>query len=120
VRTIGTLAFTAALTAALTACGDTSAPARQPAAATPSLPVQPSPFPDVGMSPDVSNAAISACRSKLDAETDGNIEIVGSEYSEANVVVYMVVGPQRAPWRCLTANDARYAEVEFMGSEGAL
>lgn len=81
---------------------------------------QPSPFPNVGMSPDVSDAAINACRNALDAQTDGAIEVVGSEYSEANVLVYMVVGPQRAPWRCFTANDASYADVEFVGSEGAL
>ena len=86
-----------------------------------SAPQQPaSPIPNVGFSPDVSDAAISACRNALDAQTDGNIDVVGSEYSEANIVVYMTVGSNRAPWKCFTANDGRYANTEFMGSEGAL
>jgi hypothetical protein len=46
--------------------------------------------------------------------------VVGSEYSEANVVVYLTVGSNRAPWKCFTANDGSYANTEFMGSEGAL
>jgi ABC-type glycerol-3-phosphate transport system substrate-binding protein len=86
-----------------------------------SAPQQPaSPIPNVGFSPDVSNAAITACRNALDAQTDGTIDVVGSEYSEANVVVYMTVGANRAPWKCFTANDGRYANTELMGSEGAL
>jgi len=84
-------------------------------------PQQPaSPIPNVGFSPDVSDTAITACRNALDAQTDGNIDVVGSEYSEANIVVYMTVGSNRAPWKCFTANDGRYANTEFMGSEGAL
>jgi hypothetical protein len=84
-------------------------------------PQQPaSPIPNVGFSPSVSNAAITACRNVLAAQTQGSIDVVGSEYSEANVVVYMTVGSNRAPWKCFTANDGRYAETEFMGSEGPL
>ena len=96
----------------LAACAaQTQAPAPQQPA---------SPIPNVGFSPDVSNAAITACRNALDAQTEGNIDVVGSEYSEANVVVYMTVGANRAPWKCFTANDGRYANTELMGSEGAL
>jgi hypothetical protein len=80
----------------------------------------PSPIPNVGFSPDVSNAAITACRNALDAQTDGTTDVVGSEYSETNVVVYLTVGSNRAPWKCFTANDGSYANTEFMGSEGAL
>lgn len=69
--------------------------------------------------PSVSDAAVSACRDTLDAQTDGNVEVVGSEYSEANVAVYMRVGENGAPWRCLVSNDGSGAEVMFMGSEGA-
>jgi hypothetical protein len=102
----------------LAACAvDSQAPARQSAP----VPQQPaSPIPNVGFSPSVSNAAIAACRNALDAQTEGNIDVVGSEYSEANVVVYMTVGSNRAPWKCFTANDGSYANTEFMGSEGAL
>jgi hypothetical protein len=111
------IALAAVLMGTLAACGGgTSSPAPQAPTAQP----QPSPFPDVGMSADVSDAVVSACRRVLEAQTDGEVQVVGSEFSEANVLVYMVVGPQRAPWRCFTGNDASYADVEFMGSEGAL
>lgn len=68
----------------------------------------------------VSNAAVDACRNALDAQTDGAVEVVGSEFSEANSAVYMRVGANGAPWRCLVSNDGRGAELMFMGSEGAL
>ena len=64
-----------------------------------------SPIPNVGFSPSVSNAAITACRNALDEQTDGNIDFVGSEYPEANLVVYMTVVSNSAPWKCFTAND---------------
>jgi hypothetical protein len=108
------LALLALPALALTACASGTQPPR------PAPQLSPSPIPNVGFSPDVSNAAISACRKAVDAQTEGSIDIVGSEYSEANIVVYMTVGANRAPWKCFTANDGRYAEVEFMGSEGAL
>lgn len=76
-------------------------------------------FPTVGFSPDVSNAAVSACSAAVDAQTEGRVEVVGSEFSQAASVVYLVVGPQRAPWRCLTSNDGRVSEVMFVGSEGS-
>lgn len=103
----------AALGLAACAAGtQSSQPYRQPSS--------PSPIPNVGFSADVSNAAITACRNALDAQTEGAIDVVGSEYSEANVVVYMTVGSNRAPWKCFTANDGSYANTEFLGSEGAL
>ena len=76
-------------------------------------------FPNVGFSADVSNAAVTACRNAVDAQTDGAVEVVGTEFSQANNAVYMLVGPQRAQWRCLVSNDGRVAEVMFVGSEGA-
>jgi len=76
-------------------------------------------FPNVGFSPDVSQRAVNACRAAVDAQTDGAVEVVGTEFSQANNAVYMRVGPQRAPWRCLVSNDGRVAEVMFVGSEGA-
>jgi hypothetical protein len=112
------LALVALAALGLTACAvDSQGPATQ-RAPTPQQPA--SPIPNVGFSPSVSNAAITACRNALDAQTDGSIDVVGSEYSEANVVVYMTVGSNRAPWKCFTANDGSYANTEFMGSEGAL
>lgn len=75
--------------------------------------------PRVGFSPDVSTAALSACRAAVDAQTEGRVEAIGSEFSQAASAVYFVVGPQRAPWRCLTSNDGSVSEVMFIGSEGA-
>lgn len=69
--------------------------------------------------PAVSNTAVAVCRSKLAQQVDGNLSVVGTEYSEANVAVYMRVGANGAPWRCLVSNDGRGAELMFMGSEGA-
>ncbi len=77
--------------------------------------------PNVGMSPDVTQAAIDACKAALAKEAQNTaIEVTGTEFSQANSAVYMALGPQRAPWRCLVGNDGRGAEVMFMGSEGAL
>lgn len=90
---------------------------------TPSQPSQPatsSPIPNVGFSPDVSNAAVQACQNLLSSQTDGGVEVVGTEFSQANSVVYMTVGPQKAPWRCLVSANGTNPSVEFMGSEGAL
>lgn len=75
-------------------------------------------FPNVGFSPDVSNAAVSACSAAVDAQTDGRVEAVGSEFSQAASVVYLVVGPQRAQWRCLAGNDGTVTDVMFVGDEG--
>ena len=99
----------------LAACDDTVG---TPTSATPPTSANPM-FPDVGFSPDVSNAAVDACRNAVDAQTDGAVDIVGSEFSQAASVVYLTVGPQLAPWRCLAGNDGTVDEVMFVGSEGA-
>ena len=69
--------------------------------------------------PAVSNTAINVCQNTLATQVDGDVKVVGTEYSEANVAVYMRVGANGAPWRCLVSNDGRGAEVMFLGSEGA-
>lgn len=68
--------------------------------------------------PSVSNAAVEACRSALAAQTEGGVQVVGSEFSQANSAVFMRVGANGAPWRCLVSNDGRGPELMFMGSEG--
>jgi ABC-type glycerol-3-phosphate transport system substrate-binding protein len=69
--------------------------------------------------PSVSNAAVDACRNALEADTGSSVNVVGSEFSQANSAVYMRVGANGAPWRCLVSNDGRGPELMFMGSEGA-
>ncbi len=49
-----------------------------------------------------------------------SLDVTGSEFSQANSTVYMVVGDNRAPWRCLVSNDGQGAELTFIGSEGSL
>jgi len=81
--------------------------------------VAPPPF-ITSFDPLVSNAAIDACRYAASQQLTGGVTIMGAEYSEANVAIYMRVGANGAPWRCLVSNDGRGAELMFLGSEGAL
>ena len=70
---------------------------------------------------NVSEAARSACLRAVSDETgEGSVVVLNSEYSEANSVVMVGVGSQRAPWRCLVSNDGYVEEVYFAGSEGRL
>ena len=69
--------------------------------------------------PSVSETAVNVCQNTLAQQVDGAVTVVGTEYSEANVAVYMRVGANGAPWRCLVSNDGSGAELMFLGSEGA-
>lgn len=72
-------------------------------------------------SSDVSDAAIDACLKAVSAETsEPNVSAMSTEFSEANSVVMVGVGEQRAPWKCLVSNDGDVAEVSFTGDEGKL
>jgi len=72
------------------------------------------------MDGSVSNAAVSSCQSLLEAQANGSVQVVGSEFSEAATAIYMRVGANGAPWRCLVSNDGTSPTLMFMGSEGAL
>ncbi|SIS87249.1 hypothetical protein SAMN05421759_1052 [Roseivivax lentus] len=67
-----------------------------------------------------SDAAVTACRDLLASQTEGGVTVVGSEFSQANSAVYMRVGANGAPWRCLVGDDGSNPSVEFQGSEGTL
>jgi hypothetical protein len=67
-----------------------------------------------------SDAAVNACRNLLASQTSGVVRVVGSEFSQANSAVYMRVGANGAPWRCLVSDDGSNPSTMFMGSEGAL
>ncbi|APH72651.1 hypothetical protein [Aquibium oceanicum] len=77
-----------------------------------------SPIPEVGYDAKVSNAAVESCRSALTAQTQGGVDVVASEFSQANVTIYMTVGPQRAPWKCLVSNSGAGPELEYLGTNG--
>jgi hypothetical protein len=51
---------------------------------------------------------------------NGEVTVLSSEFSQANSVVMIGVGSQRAPWRCLVSNSGVVQEVMFAGSEGKL
>lgn len=67
-----------------------------------------------------SDAAVAACRNALQAQVTGGVTVVGSEFSQANSAVYMRVGADGAPWRCLVGDDGSNPSLEFQGSEGFL
>ena len=62
-----------------------------------------------------------ACLAAVSRETNnGEVAVLSSEFSQANTVVMIGVGAQRAPWRCLVSNSGVVQEVMFTGSEGRL
>jgi hypothetical protein len=61
----------------------------------------------------------TACLSAVAQQTGNSVIVTSSEFSQANTVVMVGVGPQRAPWRCLVSNGV-VAEVTSMADEGAL
>jgi len=70
---------------------------------------------------DVSAAAIDACLAAVSGETgNGDVAVSSTEFSEANSLVMVGVGPDRAPWRCLVSNDGQVQEVMSQSDEGAL
>ena len=61
-----------------------------------------------------------ACLQAVSTETNnGDVVTLSLEESEANTLVMVGVGPNRAPWKCL-AKDGVVAEVMSMTDEGAL
>lgn len=107
--------FTLSALAALAACDETGGASMD--AAMPASPSGP-PFIET-MAPDASNAAVASCQAALEAQTSGGVSVVGSETSEAATAIYMRVGANGAPWRCLVAPDGSGPDLMFMGDEGA-
>lgn len=60
-----------------------------------------------------------ACLDAVAAQANNSVTVVSSEFSEANTLVMVGVGPERAPWRCLVSNGV-VAEAMFAGNEGTL
>ncbi|MWD26249.1 hypothetical protein E0K89_002020 [Aquicoccus sp. SCR17] len=84
------------------------------------MPVAPGSPPFIEGSFTASDAATNSCRNALNAQTTGGVRVVGSESSEAAHAVYMRVGENGAPWRCLVSADGRNPSLDFLGSEGFL
>lgn len=60
----------------------------------------------------------SACLTAVAQQTANSVVVLSSEFSQANTLVMVGVGPQRAPWRCLVSGGV-VAEVMSTVDEGA-
>jgi hypothetical protein len=62
------------------------------------------------------SAADQACLAAVSrAANNGDVALLGSEFSEAGTFVRVGVGANRAPWKCIAYSDGTTAGVEFMG-----
>ncbi len=62
-----------------------------------------------------------ACLAAVTNETNNSdVAVLSNEFSEANSLVMIGVGANRAPWRCLVSNDGIVAEVSSATDEGML
>ena len=75
------------------------------------------PAASTGAPSKLEQACLAAVSNKAN---NGEVTVLNSEFSQANTVVTIGVGPDRAPWRCLVSNSGVVQEVMFAGSEGRL
>lgn len=60
-----------------------------------------------------------ACLAAVSREANnGDVTVLSSEFSQANTVVMIGVGSQRAPWKCLVSSSGVVQEVMYAGSAG--
>lgn len=65
------------------------------------------------------NAAEQACLAAVSrTANNGDVVLLGSEFSQAGTSVQVGVGENRAPWKCIAYSDGTTAGVEFMGANG--
>ncbi len=93
---------------------------KKPAAATQSSQAETAAPGTQNTSQDIENVTNNACLAAVKKETgESDVSVVSNEFSEANTVVMIGVGAQRAPWRCLVSNKGQVAEVSFEGDDSA-
>ncbi len=102
-RITGLLVTGAGLAVALSACTETTSTGSGPSAALRSG----------------GTVNEQACLTAVASETGNTVTVLSSEFSQANTLVMVGVGPDRAPWRCLVS-DGVVAEVSSAVNEGAL
>ncbi|WP_172330558.1 hypothetical protein [Mangrovicoccus sp. HB161399] len=67
------------------------------------------------------NPQEQACLQAVTLTTDnGDVALLGSEFSEAGTLVRVGVGPDRVPWQCVAYADGSTAGVQSMSDEGYL
>jgi len=104
--------------AAAPAVAPTAAPQAEPAGEA-QAPAEPEPQADATEKPSGSKTESACLKAVADQTGESDLAVLSSEFSEANSLVVVGVGPQRAPWRCLVSNDGVVAEVTSMADEGA-
>jgi uncharacterized lipoprotein len=100
----------------------TEAPAAQsqPAPAQAETPAAPAATPQAEeKAADAPSKDEQACLKAVATETSNDVVTLSVDPSEANTIVMVGVGPNKAPWKCL-AKDGVVAEVMSMTDEGAL
>ena len=76
---------------------------------------------DTGSATSPPNRANQDCLAAV-AQTTGNSEvrILSSEPREANILVIVGVGPDAAPWQCITYGDGTTEGIMSLTNEGSL
>jgi len=101
--TTAILAALALAAAGLGGCAETDAPSK-PASTAPAA------------TAGTPTAAEQACLAAVSrAANNGDVILLGSEFSQAGTFVRVGVGEQRAPWKCIAYSDGTTDGVEFMG-----
>ena len=98
------------------------APAATETPATPAAaqPAEQNAAADPEVAPGTPSKDEQVCLQAVSTETNnGDVVTLSVEESEANTLVMVGVGPNRAPWKCL-AKDGVVAEIMSMTDEGAL
>ena len=68
---------------------------------------------------DASPQDEQACLTAVAKQANNSVVVLSSEFSQANSLVMVGVGPQKAPWKCLVSKGT-VAEVMSMTNEGSL
>jgi uncharacterized protein YraI len=64
------------------------------------------------------SAAEQACLAAISRETqNGDVVLLGSDFSEAGTVVRVGVGPDRAPWQCIAYADGTTGGIMFLSED---
>jgi hypothetical protein len=76
---------------------------------------------DTGSATSSPNRANQDCLAAV-AQTTGNsqVRILSSEAREANILVIVGVGPDAAPWQCITYGDGTTEGIMSLTNEGFL
>lgn len=95
---------------------ETTTTETQPAAE----PAKPEPAQEAKTAPDTQTVTNDACVAAVRTETsESDVTVTDNAFSEANTIVMLAVGAQKAPWKCLVSNDGVVEEASFQGDDGA-